>query len=292
MHRAPATPPEARNGRTGEPNRRALDAMASAARRARGPHAPQLDAGDEETGARRLVARSTTSGGRRPGTGGARLAAPVAPPSAPVAGRRAAGPAPVVRATSRTEWWTRWRLDPRRTRAFLAAAAVGILVIGGAGIVLGLALRSPARPLTSRTGAVRRPTTSRGSTGPQTGTHAAKSGKSGKPAPGATGGRASPTTTTAPSPAAATATPGGPRLSSVSPSSGGAGQSVVVNGTGLVSSNGEVVAYFGGAAAPTSCGTQTSCTVSVPDLGSGPASVALTIVTAGGRSNSLRFSYR
>jgi hypothetical protein len=82
-----------------------------------------------------------------------------------------------------------------------------------------------------------------------------------------------------------------PRISSASPSSGAAGQIVVVDGSGLYSSTGQVVAYFGGASAPTSCSSQTSCTVTVPDLGTGPSTVPLTIVTTQGRSNALTFAY-
>lgn len=291
MHRAPGTPSAGRNRRPGEPDRRALDAMANAASRAhRSNEPPVIDLGNEETGTRRLVARSTAGTAPRPGAAGSAMGSVPGPPIAPRAGRRADGTRrPVVGATKTSDWRTRWGLDARRTRALLTTVAAAVLVIVVAGIALGLALRSPARPATSRTGASRRPPASHHGNGTRTGTGAAKTPTPGKST--GTTGAAAPTTTTAPPATAPPAPTGAPRLSAVSPSSGGPGRTVVVSGTGLVSSNGEVVAYFGGSAAPTSCSTQTSCTVSVPGLGTGPSRVPLTIVTAKGRSNSLAFSY-
>jgi hypothetical protein len=93
------------------------------------------------------------------------------------------------------------------------------------------------------------------------------------------------------SPTTQPTTTGGPRLSSVTPDSGGPGETVVVDGSGLFSANGQVVAYFGGQAAPTSCVSQTSCTVTIPDLGASPSTVPLTMTTDQGRSNALTFTY-
>ncbi|HVC15466.1 MAG TPA: IPT/TIG domain-containing protein [Acidimicrobiales bacterium] len=169
---------------------------------------------------------------------------------------------------------------------------VGILVIAGAGIALGLALRSPTRPATSRSGAARPTTSQRGTAGQRSKDNGTTRAPGGSSAPSITSpptASSSPTTTPPPPPAPAPT--GAPRLTSAYPSGGHAGQTVVVDGSGLFSSNGHVVAYFGGAAAPTSCSSQTSCTVTVPDLGSGRAPVRLTIVTATGRSNPLTFSY-
>lgn len=337
MHRAPGTSSAPRNVRGGEPSRRALDAMASAARRAQRADGkpPVIDQGNQETGVRRLVARSTrTSDTRRlvartTTSGDAQRAAapmptgpghlPPVPRVPPVpadphgsawthAGADPGVRAPGARPPSRwSEWraarwaeWSdrrgigraRWTRDSRPTRTLLSTGAVAILIVAVAGIGLALALRSPANPATSRTGAARRPSVSHRSAtlpakGSKTGgkaTHG-KEGTKGGPPP-TTPTTTSPTTSVTPAPT------GAPRLSSASPSSGAAGQTVVVDGSGLFSSNGEVLAYFGGTDAPTSCSSQTSCTVTVPDLGAGPTTVPLTIVTSRGRSNALRFSYR
>lgn len=341
MHRAPGTSTSAPpNRRGGEPSRRALDAMAEASRRAQRADGepPVIDQGNEETGTRRLVARSTARGdaagsaaagstAARSGTqrlvarstksGGARRgAAPmaIAPDDRPPAPDGSSGtPAaiqPGPRSSSRWSdgwaawsdrwagWHTRWELDGRRTRAILATCAVAILIVAVAGIALALALRSPTRTATSRTGAARRPSVShrsallpaKGSKAGGKATHGVKGTK------GTKGTKAAPASTTPttspPTTSAAPAPTGAPRLSSASPSSGAAGQTVVIDGSGLFSSNGQVLAYFGGTDAPTSCSSQTSCTVTVPDLGGGPATVPLTIVTSRGRSNAVRFSYR
>ncbi len=74
------------------------------------------------------------------------------------------------------------------------------------------------------------------------------------------------------------------------PASGGAGQTVRVTGSGLYSANGTITAYVGGAAAPTSCPSQTSCTVTVPNLG-GPRHTTLFIATPSGSSNGVAFDY-
>jgi hypothetical protein len=331
MHRAPGTTAAPRNGRAGEPSRRALDAMASAAQRAqeagagRPDHWPVIDRGTEETGMRRLVARSTTAGGTRQvdpagGDGGAGTPSPVRPPApgrrrmpgraekpdgggtagppgvrarrTPAARSRGGAPTPVRQAlrsgSDRSGWWTRWSLwltrrgvDGRRARTLLATGAAVILLLVVSAVALGLALRSPSRPSTSRDGAARRASTSH----PATAKATPKKSKSPKSVPVSTTPPTSAPATAAPSPT------GAPRLASMSPSSGAAGQTIVIDGSGLFSSNGEVVAYFGGTQAGTSCTSQTSCTVTVPDLGSGPSTVPVTVVTAAGRSNPLTFSY-
>jgi IPT/TIG domain len=132
--------------------------------------------------------------------------------------------------------------------------------------------------------------------------HAAGSGHSDSTGVGSqhgTGGHhaPNPTARTAPKNTATSSTAAqGPavaaRLASASPASGAPGQSVAVRGTGLFSSNGQILAYFDGRDAPTSCATQTSCTVIVPDLGTVPSTVYLTVVTSSGRSNALSFAYK
>jgi hypothetical protein len=79
----------------------------------------------------------------------------------------------------------------------------------------------------------------------------------------------------------------------VVPSGGSAGQLVDITGSELYSPNGgTVVAAFGGKVAPTYCGTQDSCLVTVPDLGPSPSTVPLTVTTDAGTSNELPFAYQ
>lgn len=279
--------------------------MASASQRAqeagaagRPDHWPVIDRGTEETGMRRLVSRSTATGTRQVGRaeqpdGGETPGPPGTKARRANATRSRGGATTSVRRASRSEsdrsnWWTRWSLwltrwgvGGRRARTLLATGAAAILLVVVAAVALGLALRSPARPSTSQAGAARRASTSHHATAKAT----PKKSKSPKGVPASTTPPTSAPTTAAPSPA------GAPRLSSMSPSSGAAGQTVVIDGSGLFSSNGEVVAYFGGTQAGTRCTSQTSCTVTVPDLGSGPSRVPVTVVTAAGRSNPLTFSY-
>ena len=290
MDRAPRTRSPDRNGRPAEPSRRALDAMASAARRARRDEdRPLVDDGNEETGNRRLVARATASGRMRAAGGGTGIRPPV-PPS------QADWRPGLVRSPASRAWGadrhTRRGVAARRTRVLLVTGTLGILVVAGTGIALDLALRSPARPATSTVGASHRPPASRRGTGTRTATSGgARPRPSGKHAQGTQGAGGAASSTTAPSTTVAPAPTGAPRLASVSPVGGSAGRTVVVDGSGLFSSNGEVVAYFGSTQAPTSCPSRTSCTVTVPDLGAGPSTVRLTVVTSQGRSNALGFSY-
>jgi hypothetical protein len=88
--------------------------------------------------------------------------------------------------------------------------------------------------------------------------------------------------------------PGSPaQISSLSPSSGGPGQTVVIAGSGLMSSNGQIIATFDGQTAPTDCPQQSSCTVTVPTLNPPPTGpVTVIVTTAAGASNSLRFTYQ
>ncbi len=98
--------------------------------------------------------------------------------------------------------------------------------------------------------------------------------------------------TTAPSPTATASSGSGPVLSALTPSSGSAGQSVAVVGTGFLSSDGSVVVSFNGQVAPTVCPIQTNCTVTVPAMSDPPPTVPVTITTASGTSNALSFVYQ
>jgi hypothetical protein len=288
MRRAFPTQHRPRAPSPGEPNRRALNAMANAASRARRYEGEtSWEAGNEKTGPRRLVSRATASG--RP------LRAPrVAPvPARAAAPATAATHEPTVPGLAAGGGRTRrglgrWASAGRRLPTLLVTA-VGVLAV--AFLALALALRSPAHVAPPASGAARtspgsveRPGTSSRSAHRPSRSRGATSGAAPKAPPQPP--NAATTSTTA-----ATGATAGPRLTAVSPSSGAEGQRVEVRGSGMFSRNGEVVAYFGSTAAPTSCRSQTSCTVTVPDLGKRPATVYLTLLTESGRSNALAFSY-
>ena len=52
-----------------------------------------------------------------------------------------------------------------------------------------------------------------------------------------------------------------------------------------------MTAYFGGRPTPTSCPSQTTCTVTVPALGAAPSTLTLMLATTTGTSNGMPFSY-
>jgi len=83
----------------------------------------------------------------------------------------------------------------------------------------------------------------------------------------------------------------GPTLSTLTPSGGSAGQSVVISGTSFMSADGHIVARFGAQTAPTRCPDLTSCTVTVPPLAGPLNAVPVTITTDAGVSNALTFTY-
>jgi hypothetical protein len=86
--------------------------------------------------------------------------------------------------------------------------------------------------------------------------------------------------------------PGGaPTLSSMTPASGTAGQTLVVAGANFMSSNGQILFQFGSQPAPTSCPVQTSCTITVPAMTGPPSVVPVTATTSNGTSNTLYFVY-
>lgn len=83
-----------------------------------------------------------------------------------------------------------------------------------------------------------------------------------------------------------------PQLTGISPMSGVPGEDVVVTGTNLFSADGEILAHFAGAPAPTTCPGQHSCTLVVPADPTSSATVGVTITTQSGTSNALTFTYR
>jgi hypothetical protein len=96
-----------------------------------------------------------------------------------------------------------------------------------------------------------------------------------------------PTTTPAPVPNPAS---GVPVITSLAPASGSPGQQIVVVGNNFLSSSGQIVGAFNGQAAPTSCPTQGTCTLTVPAPPGGPAA-QVTITTSTGTSNAVTFTY-
>jgi IPT/TIG domain len=101
----------------------------------------------------------------------------------------------------------------------------------------------------------------------------------------------SPSTTSTTAGPAAPAGGAAPVLSSLAPTSGVAGQAVAVAGANLLSSDGSIVARFGGQVAPTDCSTPSTCTVTVPSSTGSPTSIPVTITTSSGTSNPLTFDY-
>jgi hypothetical protein len=115
------------------------------------------------------------------------------------------------------------------------------------------------------------------------------------PSTGSRSGAARATTPTTSTPATSTSTtvavaPAGPPvISSLSPASGSAGQSLMVSGANFLSTTGQIVATFNGQVAPTSCPAQNACTVTVPSSSAPSAQVVIT--TPGGASNAETFTY-
>ena len=188
----------------------------------------------------------------------------------------------------------------RRLKVSVLALAVVVLLAATA-LVIALATKQGpvSSPTTGRaatgTAATGRAGTGRAGTG-QAGTGQAGTGQAGtgRPATGRSSGQAppAPTSTSSAPPSSVPATGGGPPvLSALSPSTGAAGQSVVVSGANFISADGVIQARFGGQLAPTACPVQTSCTVTVPTMTGSPTSVPVTITTNGGTSNALTFTF-
>ncbi len=94
---------------------------------------------------------------------------------------------------------------------------------------------------------------------------------------------------TSTSTSAAVVPAGPPGISSLSPSSGSAGQTITVAGANFLSNNGQILATFNGQVATTSCPTQNTCIVTAPS--STVASAQVVITTSSGPSNAVTFTY-
>lgn len=122
------------------------------------------------------------------------------------------------------------------------------------------------------------------------GHHIHTSSSPGASASGSSSGSSSSSTTSSSVPAVV---PGGPPVvMSLSPSSGPAGQMVVITGANFVSADGHVAASFGGVVASTQCSSATSCTATAPPAPAGGGQVPVTVTTATGTSNPVNFTYQ
>jgi hypothetical protein len=81
-------------------------------------------------------------------------------------------------------------------------------------------------------------------------------------------------------------------ISSISPNVGVTGQRIVVRGTNIMSTNGQIVARFGTKIAPTDCTTANQCLVTVPPAPSRNHTVAVRLEVGTGHSNAVTFRYR
>ena len=175
-------------------------------------------------------------------------------------------------------------LDPARQDRWLiiSVVVVGALVVVAA-IALAVSLTATSGPTALPASTATRPApTHAGAAPPSGGSHV-----KGHHKPAGTSGTPTNTSTTTPVSAAAG---GPPVISSLTPSSGSAGQSVQVAGANFLSSSGQIVATFNGQVAPTSCPAQNTCTVTVPPS-SGDPSAQVMITTASGTSNAVTFTY-
>jgi hypothetical protein len=238
----------------GTPGRRALGAMESAVRRAR-----------ERTGATTLTSTPPESSPPAAYQPSALPPPPPPPPPRPWA----AGPIPPGTEPHRSAQREHWLA--------VSVAVVAVLVVA-AGIALAVSSGGGAPQVASPPSSTS-PGLAHGAHPPAA--QHATGGSSGH------GSRTSRTTTSV----APAATPGGPPvISSITPTSGSAGQGVQVAGSNFLSSDGQIVATFNGQVAPTSCPAQNTCTVTVPPM-TGAASAQITITTAGGTSNAVTFTY-
>jgi hypothetical protein len=170
-------------------------------------------------------------------------------------------------------------VPPERWLAVAVGVAALLVVIAAVALAVSLSTSgsSPGRVAAGHTGT----TTHAGATGNRAAGGAGANSSSAPSVPQST-------TSTLPS----LGTPGGaPVISSLSPSSGSSGQTLQVAGSNFLSSDGQIVATFAGQVAPTSCPSQTMCSVTVPPSSAPPGPVSVTITTSAGTSNAVTFTY-
>ena len=193
-----------------------------------------------------------------------------APPAPP---RREPRPRPADQAPGPGRPSDRWLIT--------SVAVVAVLVVVGA-IALGVSLGSSPH--------VAAPPSSTAASTPTT--PAGRPAGRGAATPSHSTSTSTSTSTTATTTTTLPSTPGAaPVISSLTPSSGTAGQGIQVAGANFMSSNGQIVATFNGQVAPTSCPAQDTCSVTVPPPTPGSQSAQVTITTASGTSNAVTFTY-
>ena len=143
----------------------------------------------------------------------------------------------------------------------ISVVVVGALVVVAA-IALAVSLTATSGPTALPASTATRPAPTHAGAAPPSGSHL-----KGHHKPAGTSGTPTNTSTTTPVSAAAG---GPPVISSLTPSSGSAGQSVQVAGANFLSSSGQIVATFNGQVAPNSCPAQNTCTVTVPPSSGDP----------------------
>ena len=171
------------------------------------------------------------------------------------------------------------KVPPERWLAVAVGVAALLVVIAAVALVVSLSTSGPSPGHVAA-----------GHTG--TTTHAGATGNGAARGAGAnsSGAPSVPQSTTSTPPSLGT--PGGaPVISSLSPSSGSSGQTLQVAGSNFLSSDGQIVATFAGQVAPTSCPSQTMCSVTVPPSAAPPGPVPVSITTSAGTSNTVTFTY-
>ena len=183
----------------------------------------------------------------------------------------------------------RTRDTERRPRRAVAVMSAAVLMIVAA-LVGSMLAGGGAPPTTSRVHRSSATVTQPSSTVPATSTTTATTATTVPAVVPTTPPSTIGTTTTVPAPLQAPGPVGAPVLASLQPSSGIAGQSVVVSGSGFLSPSGNISATVNGQTASVSCPDQTTCTLAIPPQ-TGPATtLPVVIVTDGGPSNPLTFT--
>lgn len=285
---------------------RALAAIAEAARRSREEAVGPGDRRDDPTPGRPApqspLAGATTEAAApavmasRPAPVSDRPVGPPAPTTAaapegvwagaadpthrPGGGRRGAGaaPEPVARRPADGAG------SPRPSRERLLIRAIVMATAGLIAVLSALAASAVGNGSGGRGGVV--PPTSVAS-GPA---HAPTGPPSSLPDTGGSAPGGSGSVSTSSIPPAAPGSP--PVLAALDPASGPAGSSIVVSGSGFVSSSGQISAHFGAQAAGIDCPDQGTCTIVAPTASGSSTSAPVTITTDSGTSNPLIFTYR
>jgi IPT/TIG domain len=175
---------------------------------------------------------------------------------------------------------------PRETSSRRSPLEIAVWVVAAMVLVAAGALAVSLGTSGTGGGPDNAPATSAPSAAPTT-PHGASEGKGGGPSKSPGISSSTTTTTTATPPNAS----GPPVIAALNPASGSAGQAIQVAGANFLSSSGQIIATFDGQVASTSCPAQNTCSVTVPPPPSGSESAQVVIMTAGGTSNTMTFTY-